>query len=290
MIARDIANALGNARRLPDGGFIASCPVPGHGRGCGDQNPSLSLRDGTTGLLVHCFGGCDANDVFAGLRRRGLINGQRHTAGTPSPPQRLAHDHEIRQYDKAARLWANRKAIAGSPAETYLRTRGITGSLPPTLGFLPPSKPEYHPAMIAAFCVPSEPEPGVLKLPPRVRAVHLTLLKLDGSSKAEVTPNKLFIGRPLGRPIVVARPNDLLGLAITEGIEDALSAHEATGVGSWASGSAAMMPALADALPDYIEAITIYAHEDNAGQRGARGLADRLRRRSVEVFVEGVMS
>ena len=34
-----------------------------------------------------------------------------------------------------------------------------------------------------------------------------------------------------GLPIVVAPVNDSLGLAITEGIEDALSVHEATGFG-----------------------------------------------------------
>jgi hypothetical protein len=46
------------------------------------------------------------------------------------------------------------------------------------------------------------------------------------------------------------------------------------------------MPALADAVPSYIETITIYAHDDEAGQRGATGLADRLIQRGFEVFIE----
>ena len=55
--------------------------------------------------------------------------------------------------------------IAGSrsrarPAETYLReARRISCSLPPTLGYLPP-RGEYRSALIAAFVIPDEPEPG----------------------------------------------------------------------------------------------------------------------------------
>ena len=47
-----------------------------------------------------------------------------------------------------------------------------------------------------------------------------------------------MIGRSTGAPIVLAPLTDALGLAITEGIEDALSVHEATGLGVWAAGSA----------------------------------------------------
>ena len=39
------------------------------------------------------------------------------------------------------------------------------------------------------------------------------------------------------------------------------------------------MPKLADAVPSYIEAVTIWAHPDPAGQKGARELAARLRAR-----------
>jgi hypothetical protein len=45
----------------------------------------------------------------------------------------------------------------------------------------------------------------------------------------------------LASPIVLAPPNDLLGSSITEGIEDALTMHEATGLGTWAAGSAARL-------------------------------------------------
>src|SRR5262249_31299403 len=106
--------------------------------------------------------------------------------------------------------------------------------------------------------------------------------------KAETDSNKLIVGRPLARPIEIAPPNDLLGLAITEGIEDALTAHEATGLGAWAAGSAGFMPALASAVPYWIETVTIYAHADESGREAAFRLAAALFRRGFEVFVEGI--
>jgi hypothetical protein len=84
---------------------------------------------------------------------------------------------------------------------------------------------------MAAFGMPIEPEPGVLAIADNaVMAVQLVKLRPDGSGKADIKPNKIIIGQgALGSPIVLAPPNDLLGLAITEGIDDALSIHEATG-------------------------------------------------------------
>ena len=89
--------------------------------------------------------------------------------------------------------------------------------------------------MIAAFALVDEPEPGVLGKPHDVGSRALTLLKPDGSGKANAKPGKLIIGSPRGLPIVLAPPNDLLGMAVTEGIEDGLTVHQATGLGVWAA-------------------------------------------------------
>ena len=140
--------------------------------------------------------------------------------------------------------------------------------------------------MIAAFGIATEPEPGVLAIADQdVTAVHLTKLTADGSQKTSMLPNKIMVGSPKGSPIVLAPPNDLLGMCITEGIEDALSAHEATGLGAWAAGSASLMPALADAVPDYIDCVSILAHRDPAGIKGANELATRLRTRGTDCVV-----
>jgi putative DNA primase/helicase len=152
--------------------------------------------------------------------------------------------------------------------------------------FLQPRNPKHHPAMLVPYGLPEEPEPGVLNITENaITAVQLTLLKPDGSGKADVKPNKITIASPAGKPMVVAPINDLLGLAICEGAEDALSVHEATGLGAWASGGASFMPKLADAVPDYVEAVTIYAHSDDNGRRFAGehpDINDTLRTEGVE--------
>jgi hypothetical protein len=197
-------------------------------------------------------------------------------------------DYAREQRRKAAWMWSRRQPITGTIAERYLREdREITCKLPPTLGFLPPRKPEHHPAMIAAFATPDEIGPGILGAPHDVQAVHLTLLKPDGSGKAEIEKPKLMVGStPL--PIIIAPPNDLLALAITEGIEDALSVHEAIGLGAWAAGSATRLPALAAVIPEYIEVVTIFADDDKAGRDNARALAAALRNRNTEIVIEGI--
>jgi putative DNA primase/helicase len=142
--------------------------------------------------------------------------------------------------------------------------------------------------MIAAFALAPEIEPGILAEPREISAIHLTKLAPNGRGKAGTENDKMSVGRPAARPIMLAPVNDSLGLAITEGIEDALSVAWALGMGAWAAGSAGFMPALADAVPGYVERVTIYAHDDPAGRRGALELADQLVARGIEVFVEGV--
>ena len=185
---------------------------------------------------------------------------------------------------KARWLWSRRRPFVGTIAERYLReARCYPGPLPATLGFLP-ARGEHGPALIAAFGLPTEPEPGLLAIAEAaVRGVHLTRLASDGSGKAGTERDKIMIGKSRGWPIVLAPPNDLLGLAIAEGVEDALCGHEATGLGAWAAGAASRLPALADAIPSYIESVTILVDDDDAGRRHAGDLAERLRGRVREV-------
>jgi putative DNA primase/helicase len=198
----------------------------------------------------------------------------------PIPDEDASHRHQ-----KARWLWAQRRPLAGSTAETYLRqARGYGGPLPATIGFLSAFK-DHPPSLIAAFAMPNELEPGVLAEQPNVQSVQLTALAADGSGKADVEIKKRTIGPHKGLPIVVSPPNDGLGLSIHEGVEDALSAYEATNLGCWASGGAPFLPDLADAVPSYIETVTIVGHQDKAGGLGARELALRLVERGINVLL-----
>jgi hypothetical protein len=82
---------------------------------------------------------------------------------------------------------------------------------------------------------------------------------------------------------VLAPMNDLLGLAIAEGIENALTAYQANGFGVWAAGAAERLPALADIVPDYADCIAIAIDDDEAGRVNSDELAHRLLERGLRV-------
>jgi hypothetical protein len=182
-------------------------------------------------------------------------------------------------------LWRQRQPIAyGSPPWTYLRTaRGFTGAVPATLGYLAPHD-GYPPSMIAAYGLAREPEPGFLAVADAdVQAVHVTRLAPDGAAKAGgAEGDKISIGWPRGSPIVLAPANDGAGLAITEGIEDGLSIHAATGLGVWAAGAAPYMPALAQEVPAWIDCVTVVGHQDKDGVRYSGQLISNLKARGFD--------
>jgi Toprim domain len=277
---RSIVRALGGEIS----GGQALVPGPGHSK----RDRSLSIKLSATspdGFVVHSHAGDDwqaCRDYV--LARLGLPHdGWKHArdaAVKPGPPK--GDDEAERERAKAQWLWRQGKPAPFTIAEIYLRSRGHSGAIPSTLRYLP-ARDGHEPALMAAFGMPTEPEPGVLAIADAdVKAVQLVKLKSDGSGKSDVEPNKITIGcGALGSPIVVSPPNDLLGMAVCEGVEDALSVHQATGLGAWAAGGAGRMPALADAVPSYIDFITIVAHRDPAGIRHANALADGLSKRRM---------
>jgi hypothetical protein len=243
---------------------------------------------------------CDDPDLLTYHCSRCPVSGYAVTGGEVSPSartispsergkikaevERLEALHAKTQLIKSVSLWRRRLApVPETPVHTYLRqSRGYGGKIPATIGYLP-ALYDFPPAMIAAIGMARETEPGELVIDDdAIRGVHITSLKPDGSGKAGTDRDKIMIGRSLGSPIILAPPNDGLGLAITEGIEDALSVNEATGLGAWAAGSASRMPALAEVVPDYIECVSIVADGDEAGTTNAKKLADALAQRSCE--------
>jgi hypothetical protein len=293
----ELAASVGATLHREGAEHVGPCPVCG-----GDDR--FSINPGKN--VFHCRGctrgGAGAIDLqifldggdFVGAVK--TLTGTESLAGKRAAPadvkakaeqrRREAAEYEAAQHRKASLLWSSGLSIDGTIAERYLReARGITGPLPATLRFLP-ARGEYPPALIAAFALPHELEPGELAASPQhVEAVHLIKLTADGSDRLRQDKGKITVGRPLARPIVLAPVNDLLGLAICEGLEDALTAHCAAGLGAWASVSAPHMPALAATVPAYVETVTIFAHNDG-GLQHAKQLAALLRARGIEVTVE----
>lgn len=77
----------------PDGkGHQARCPVPEHGKGRGDKQPSLSLGRGDSDcVLIHCFANCSTERVVAAL---GLT-----TSDLFPPSSTAAHSRAIGRSD-----------------------------------------------------------------------------------------------------------------------------------------------------------------------------------------------
>ena len=270
--------------RLLDGDVSGSqvvAPGPGHSR----KDRSLSVRlspSAPDGFIVFSHAGDDWRESRDYVRERmGL---PRRTA--PRRPSEVRRRVPERQEDdgRPLSLWRRRQPVVRSIAERYLReARGYHGPIPATLGFLPPQG-EHPTALIAAFGLATESEPAVIDIADaKVRGVHLVRLAPDGRSRLD----KITVGRgALGSPIIVAPLNDGLGLAITEGIEDALSIHIATGLGAWATGGASRMPAIAEAVPTYCECVTVIGDDNAAGRKNAGELTARLRARGLEAILK----
>jgi hypothetical protein len=143
--------------------------------------------------------------------------------------------------------------------------------------------------MIAAFGRTDECEPGIIVPPKIITGVHLTRLTAAGEKEPNADGEaKIMLGVCKNAPITISPPNDLLGMVVTEGIEDGLSVYQSTGLGVWAAGSAVFMPALAPLIPDYIDTVTIYAHDDDAGRSNAIDLARAIKARGIKVSVQGL--
>lgn len=165
-------------------------------------------------------------------------------------------------WSKAARrIWDEAASIEGTPAEAYLRSRGITMSLPPTLRFgrlRYPQEDGRRPALVAAVCAPDGALIGIQR-------TFLT----DQGSKADVPEVKLSLGRVAGGAIQLGPPEE--SLIVTEGLEDGLTLVQVLARSVWVSAGTSMLPRME--LADVTRAVVIGADGDAAGEAAANKAA-----------------
>lgn len=270
MTAAEVAAVLGDTMKE---GREYRCRCPVHG------GTAFTIRDGKNGIIIWtCWAGCDRIEVARALHELKLLPGDDdgHTTDRPrlaprndGEPDKDEANYVAERRDLARWLWRQRLPLTGTLAERYLcATRGLGGPFPCTLGFKRASG-NYPPALIAAYGLPIEPEPGVLELPlEAVQGVQLISLSTD----ARKLGKPITIGRCPGSPIVLAPMGDSVGLVLTEGLEDAASMAEATGLGAWAAGGASRFAALAETVPTHTDWITVMQDDDPAGIRGVGSL------------------
>jgi hypothetical protein len=177
----------------------------------------------------------------------------------------------------AARLFAASVPVAGTLADSYLRSRGITQmAASEALRFHPKcwhreegqTKPVPRPAMIAAVTDGA----GVLQ------GAHRTWLAPDGHGKASVETPRRAMGHLLGNAVRLTPHDDIL--VVGEGIETMLSLVEvAPGLPVWAALSSGHLGAVL--LPEGLQRLYIAIDRDPAGARAA----ERLSVRATEVGI-----
>jgi putative DNA primase/helicase len=159
--------------------------------------------------------------------------------------------------------------MISNPIALYLRGRGL--SLPlsslANLRFHPalchPVTKKNHFAMVAAFRDVND----------NGQAIHRTYLTPEGQKlTGDGVTAKLMLGSSYGCAIRLAPVSDKM--ALTEGIENALSVMQLYGWPCWATGSASNLAAVI--LPDTIREVIICADNEPTGIAAAQDAARRF--------------
>jgi putative DNA primase/helicase len=263
MTAETIAKALGGRKAGAE--WMARCPAHD------DREPSLSIKDDDGGkVLVRCHAGCDQQKVIAALKARGIWQGtDRVIRSQPRPATKDEPDRNDAERTRTAlRLWGASVPATGTLVETYLRSRGIVMPIPATLRFHGGTKHargKFWPAMVALVTRGTDGAP---------LAIHRTFLARDGTGKAPIEPAKMILGPCRGGAVRLGPITDRL--LVAEGIENALSAMQATGQAAWAALSTSGLRTLE--LPVEARDVVVLADGDEPGEAAAHDAARRWKR------------
>jgi DNA primase len=283
--AVQLSDVIGQRVTLKRRGTLHKGLCPFHN----EKTPSLVVDDnkerwkcfgcGAGGDVVDFVAKWENIDAMAALARleqeRGLSAAGAFDHAAARAARAKADEEERQRVISAARkLWFDSVPLTGTPAETYLRGRGITIDPGPALRFHPdlrhqPSG-ERLPAMVAA----------VTDATGYVTGVHRTYLGPDGATKASVAPAKMMLGACGGGCTRFGRPDAAGGqrLGIGEGIETCLSVRQATGLPVWAALTLGNMGALP--VPRPVREIILLADADEKD----RAAADRQRAAAADRY------
>ena len=224
-------------------GAYAMCHCPAHE----DRRPSLSVRQGHRGILVHCFAGCEPADVLREIAR--LPVGAR--APGPKP-----NSYSSQSRGNPRRLWESGKPILGTLGAQYLARRHLSIDLPdvrfhPRCPLGPKPCTRYLPALLVALRERLE-----------LKAIQRIFLN-EGTARSTT---KMLLGKP-GRAAWRAGAS-ARSLALAEGFEDAAAFTKLTGIPCWAALGGERLPLLQ--LPDDLDHLILAPDHDRAGRIAAQ--------------------
>ena len=225
-------------------------PCPAH-----DSSPeTLAIRQGDRAPLWHCHAGCDPVDVRDGLLAAGILvrRHARHARNAPVPRDRRSPPRWI------AGAWTSAMPLAGTPADNYLRSRGLLPPWPAELRW-----DRRRRRMLARVSLGAD-----------LRGLHAT--SLQGRERRTYGPMR-------GAAVRLAAVDGGV-LAVAEGIETALAYAALTGTPTWAALSSAGMKHLQ--LPDGLRWLAVAADFDGPGLSAAEQLERRARDAGIEVRID----
>ena len=256
-------------------------PAPGHSR----RDRSVSLRLNADGkLLIHCFSDTDWRDVkamflqdgaahpedFVSRRKRGG-GGRRqstnHRPARPEPPQSTAH---------AVNAWSARSAIAGTLAETYLASRGLSHLTDSgALGFLAAWPMSQRPRAPQRPCLIAR----ISDLSGSLQGVQATFLF---QGRRGLSKRRLVYGRQKGFAIHLAAPTDRL--LVGEGLESTASAAIRFAAPAWSLLNTANLSVFY--APQGVSDLIIACDNDTGGRAAAEACASLNSARGIRCDIQ----
>ncbi len=244
------------------GEWKACCPFHA------DRSPSFTIyRDKKSGhWKAHCFAGCfhgDVIDFICRLYGVGLRGAADMLGATNLPSVSVRSPQSVGEgpdrTEEARTIWRNAAPVEGTPAESYLRARGLHLTIPASFRFarLPYGKRgRLYPCIVAA----------VASVDNRLIGIQRTYLNDAGTGKAAVPKPKLSLGHVSGGAIRLAPA--AAEMAVCEGAEDGLTLMQELGRAVWVAAGASMLPNML--FPDGVRSVVIGADGDEAGEAAAR--------------------
>ncbi|MEJ6390471.1 DUF7146 domain-containing protein [Gymnodinialimonas ulvae] len=256
---RQLVRDLGG--RWGQGYGTAPCPICQPERRKG-QN-ALTVRSAGDRLLMHCKkSDCAFVDL---LQAAGIKSGSfeiDHLARAEAEAERGRH--EAKQRQRARNVWDNTIPITGTPGETYLRSRGITCSLPYSLRWVADTMHCPSGSYCAAIVANVTPTGGV----------HRTFFTKKGDRLPKNA--KMMLGPCSGGAV---RLSETIGpLVLAEGIETGLSLLSGLLEGPanvWATLSTSGMRSLHLPPKPVGGSLIVATDGDPAGREAGAKLADR---------------
>jgi Toprim domain-containing protein len=232
--------------------------------------------------LVRAARGVDMGEALAWAH--GWLGIEKDEAEAPSRPAPVAKPSAEPDPDWWRRPWQSARPIAGTRAENYLVARGLHFDDPAgrVLRFAPrrarknpDGQLEHHPALLCALSdARTGGQCGIINV----------YLRQDGGDRLRDAKGKTCTGRARGAVVMLSNFDEpTAGLILCEGVETGVAIFQSELRPIWACGGAgtlATFPILGG-----IEALTVAADADSAGQRAAMVLAERWREAGREVSI-----